>query len=68
MTSGSFAAEVVLVEPTGTETHVVRRHGGRDLMAVFRERHTFRPGEQVHLTPVGGMINLFDEASGDRLP
>jgi multiple sugar transport system ATP-binding protein len=37
------------------------------MMAVFRERHAFRPGDSVHLTPVAGMSHLFDEASGERL-
>jgi len=58
---------VVVVEPTGSETHVVLRHDGRDMMAVFRERHAFRPGDSVHLTPVAGKGHLFDEASGERL-
>src|SRR6476659_5390609 len=40
-----LAAEVVVVEPTGSETQVVARVGGQDLIAVFRERHTFEPGE-----------------------
>jgi multiple sugar transport system ATP-binding protein len=66
-TPGSIAAQVVVVEPTGSETHVVLRHAGRDMMAVFRERHAFRPGDSVHLTPVAGKGHLFDEASGERL-
>ncbi len=65
--TASIAADVVVVEPTGSETHVVLRHGGHDMMAVFRERHAFRPGHSVHLTPVAGKVHLFDAASGDRL-
>ena len=66
-TPGSIAAQVVVVEPTGSETHVVLRHDGHEMMAVFRERHAFRPGDSVHLTPVTGRAHLFDEASGERL-
>jgi multiple sugar transport system ATP-binding protein len=63
----TLAARVVVVEPTGSETHVVLRHGAHDLMAVFRERHAFRPGETVLLTPEPGLVHLFDGASGARL-
>ncbi len=42
--SGGFPAQVVVIEPTGSETHVVLRLGGREITAVFRERHAFTPG------------------------
>ncbi|MGL6209025.1 MAG: ABC transporter ATP-binding protein [Paracoccaceae bacterium] len=60
-------ATVVVVEPTGSETHVVVRIGGQDAVAVFRERHAFRPGEVIHLAPRPGLVHLFDEASGLRI-
>jgi multiple sugar transport system ATP-binding protein len=65
--AGGMPAQVVVVEPTGSETHVVLRIGARDLTAVFRERHAFTPGQQVHLTPQPGLIHLFDADSGERL-
>jgi multiple sugar transport system ATP-binding protein len=65
--TGGIPARVVVVEPTGSETHVVLRIGERDLTAVFRERHAFTPGQQVHLTPQPGLIHVFDGDSGDRL-
>jgi multiple sugar transport system ATP-binding protein len=65
--TGGIPAQVVVVEPTGSETHVVLRIGERDLTAVFRERHAFTPGQQVHLTPQPGLIHVFDGDSGDRL-
>ncbi len=49
--SGGFPAQVVVVEPTGSETHVVLRLGSRDITAVFRERHAFTPGQEVRLLP-----------------
>ena len=65
--AGGLQARVVVVEPTGSETHVVLRIAERDLTAVFRERHAFTPGQQVHLTPQPGLIHLFDSDSGERL-
>jgi multiple sugar transport system ATP-binding protein len=62
-----LAATVAVIEPTGSETHVVLRFCGRDLTAVFRERHAFQPGQTVHLQPRRDMAHLFDEASGDRI-
>ncbi len=60
-------ATVVVVEPTGSETHVVLRMAGHDAVAVFRERHAFKPGEVIHLAPRAGLVHLFDEGSGLRI-
>jgi multiple sugar transport system ATP-binding protein len=65
--AGGMPARVVVVEPTGSETHVVLRIGERDLTAVFRERHAFVPGQQVNLTPQPDLIHIFDADSGDRI-
>ena len=46
--------EVKVVEPTGSETMVFLRYGGRDVTAVFRERHAFKTGEMIHLQPDPG--------------
>jgi multiple sugar transport system ATP-binding protein len=62
-----FAARVAVVEPTGSETHVVLHLGARDIVAVFRDRHGFKPGESLTLSAVPGMIHLFDTGTGDRL-
>ena len=39
-------AEVQVVEPTGSELHVVAKLGGEDIIAVFRERHQIQAGRQ----------------------
>ena len=44
-------AEIVVVEPTGAETQVFAKVGGEQVVAVFRERHEFRPGDKVRLQP-----------------
>ena len=60
-------AEVVVVEPTGSETQVVARIGTQDIIAVFRDRHEVRPGERIHLRPRATASHLFDEETGRRL-
>jgi multiple sugar transport system ATP-binding protein len=60
-------AEVQVIEPTGSELQVVAKMGGEDIIAVFRERHQFKPGDKVRLKPDAQLVHLFDESSGTRL-
>jgi multiple sugar transport system ATP-binding protein len=60
-------AEVVLVEPTGSEIQVVARLAGSEVIAAFRERHPFRPGDKVRLRPEPRLAHLFDAGTGQRL-
>jgi len=60
-------AEVVVVEPTGSETQVVARADGREFVAVFRERHAFAPGARVRLRPRPDRAHLFDRSTGKRI-
>ncbi len=65
---GGMNAEVVVVEPTGPEVQVnARLSNGNEMVAVFRERHMFKPGERISLKPQPGLVHLFDGASGKRL-
>src|SRR6187399_3228795 len=57
-------AEVQVVEPTGSETQVVAKLGDSEIIAVFRERHQFKPGDKIRLKPDPRLIHLFDEQSG----
>ncbi len=50
-----------MVEPTGSETQVFAKLGGEQVVAVFRERHQFNPGDKVRLKPDPSLIHLFDE-------
>jgi multiple sugar transport system ATP-binding protein len=59
--------EVVVVEPTGSETLLALRAGGQDLTCVFRERVLPRPGETIRIKPNPELVHLFDAASGARL-
>ena len=63
-----IAASVAVVEPTGSETHVVLKAAGQDITAVFRERHAFAPGTPVHLAPDAAKVHLFDAETGNRIP
>jgi multiple sugar transport system ATP-binding protein len=65
-TSG-LAGTVSVVEPTGSETHVVLRVGARDVVGMFRDRVAFRPGDSLTFAPEAGKVHLFDRASGVRL-
>jgi multiple sugar transport system ATP-binding protein len=60
-------AEIVVVEPTGSETQVFAKLGGEEVVAVFRERHQFNPGDKVRLKPDPSLVHLFDETTGKRL-
>ena len=60
-------AKVVVVEPTGSEIQILAHIGNTQITALFRERHSFRPGEEIRLIPIPGNIHLFDGASGKRI-
>jgi multiple sugar transport system ATP-binding protein len=60
-------AEIIVVEPTGSETQVFAKLGGEEVVAVFRERHQFNPGDKIRLKPDQRVVHLFDEATGKRL-
>jgi multiple sugar transport system ATP-binding protein len=61
------AAEIVVVEPTGSETQVFAKLGGEQVVAVFRERHQFNPGDRIRLKPNPAAVHLFDEGTGKRI-
>jgi multiple sugar transport system ATP-binding protein len=62
-----FPAKVAVVEPTGSETMVVLRLGESEIVALFRERHSFAPGQTIHLRPRRDQAHLFDGATGNRI-
>jgi multiple sugar transport system ATP-binding protein len=60
-------AVIQVIEPTGSELQVVAKVGESEIIAVFRERHQFKPGDKIRLKPDPRLIHLFDEATGKRL-
>jgi multiple sugar transport system ATP-binding protein len=60
-------AEVVVVEPTGSETQIVARIGTQDIIAVLRDRTVVTPGDKIYLKPRMSAAHLFDKETGVRL-
>ncbi|MBZ9963131.1 sn-glycerol-3-phosphate ABC transporter ATP-binding protein UgpC [Mesorhizobium sp. B292B1B] len=60
-------AKISVVEPTGSETLVFLRFGDGEMVALFRERHDFKPGDTLKLRPRLDHIHLFDAETGRRL-
>jgi multiple sugar transport system ATP-binding protein len=65
--AGGFDGDVIVVEPTGSETQVFVRLGEQEIVGVFRERHEFKPGQRVRLKPRADKAHLFDPQSGQRI-
>jgi ABC-type sugar transport system ATPase subunit len=61
------AAYSSMVEPTGSETQVVAKIGSQELVCVFRERITARPGEMIGIAPDPALVHLFDGETGARI-
>ena len=64
---GGIATQVTVVEPTGADTFVSCRHGGKELAVVFRDRYDVAPGSTIHLQPDLARAHLFDAGTGRRL-
>jgi multiple sugar transport system ATP-binding protein len=60
-------AEIQVIEPTGSEIQVVAKLGDEEVIAVFRERHQFKPGDKIRLKPDPRFVHLFDAGTGQRL-
>jgi multiple sugar transport system ATP-binding protein len=60
-----WRGEVSLVEPTGADTQIFCKMAGNELTIVVRERHEFKPGTKIRLTPQ--LSFLFDPATGARI-
>ena len=63
--------EVVVVEPTGSETqvalHIGEKSKHQEIISVFRERLSAKPGEVIRISPMENATLLFDTASGQRI-
>jgi multiple sugar transport system ATP-binding protein len=61
------AAEVIIVEPTGSETQIVARVGSQELVCVFRDRFFPKPGETISIIPDPRFLHLFNSSNGERI-
>jgi len=59
--------EIVVVEPTGSETELVVRIGSAQMVVEARGRATVRPGDKVTFSVNPANVHLFDQKSGQRL-
>jgi multiple sugar transport system ATP-binding protein len=66
-TANSIPAKVVLVEPTGSETHVVSRFGADEVTAKFFPNTAPKLGDTVNLAVDTSRICLFDAVSEKAL-
>jgi multiple sugar transport system ATP-binding protein len=67
LSADGFPARIAVVEPTGSETLVFLRFGESEIVALFRDRHNFKPGDTLKLRPYADLVHLFDAQSGERL-
>jgi multiple sugar transport system ATP-binding protein len=58
---------VSLVEPTGSETHLIARAGATQIVAVLRDRIAIQEGDAVRLSLDTASAHFFDPQSGERL-
>ena len=61
------ASRVLVVETTGSETHLLVDAGGIKLTCVLRERVSVRPGDHVRLAADIAHLHLFRTDSGERI-
>ena len=59
--------EITVVEPTGSETHLIIRSDGRDFVSVMRERQAFSPGQKVSISADSAKLHLFAGDTGQRI-
>ncbi|MDG1117434.1 MAG: sn-glycerol-3-phosphate ABC transporter ATP-binding protein UgpC [Flavimaricola sp.] len=67
LTDGGLSATVAVIEPTGSETHIVLRAGGQDVTMLLRERQSFKVGEELTLSAAPEHLHLFDAETGKRI-
>jgi multiple sugar transport system ATP-binding protein len=60
-------AEVLVVEPTGSETHVAMTIAGQPVLGVFRDRITARPGDTVRIAIDPSRAHVFSRETGLRI-
>ena len=63
----AIPAEIKVIEPMGYETQVVLSLGGRQVVGLFRERISNKPGETIHVLPEIGKVCVFAKDTGHRI-
>ena len=65
--NGTIPAEVILVETTGAETHMLLGVDGHEFRVVIQGRKRARQGERVALTIAPEAVHVFDAGSERRI-
>ena len=60
-------ARILVIEPTGADTHVYCELCGTQICAVFGERLEFKSRETLWVKPKGEAVHVFDSATGKAL-
>ncbi|MGK9173491.1 sn-glycerol-3-phosphate ABC transporter ATP-binding protein UgpC [Yokenella regensburgei] len=63
----TIAAQVNVVEPTGSETQILLNIGHKKVTTLFHQRVKTEPGETLKIAPDARHAHLFDADSGVRL-
>lgn len=64
---GGLPVEIKVVEPMGSETHILGTVGGQKLVAVFRERLNVKSGEVLSIGFDPAKVHFFDADRGNRI-
>jgi multiple sugar transport system ATP-binding protein len=56
-----------VIEPTGSETHLVAKAGTDQLAVLLRERAAVKAGDAVRLAVDPADIHLFEAATSNRI-
>ncbi len=64
---GGVPAEVLVVEPTGSETHVTARLGEHEITIVSKDRLSIDPGQMISISFLTDRAHVFDTVSGRRI-
>ncbi|WP_104666752.1 ABC transporter ATP-binding protein [Ensifer adhaerens] len=60
-------SQVIIIEPTGSDTHLQLQTGQQSIVAAVRDRITVSPGQPIQLRYDAQKAHLFDPTSGNRL-
>jgi multiple sugar transport system ATP-binding protein len=64
ITDDGIPATVAVVEPTGSETHLVAKIGSTTATLLLRERIDLQPGQSIKVAPDLAKIHLFSPSGG----
>jgi multiple sugar transport system ATP-binding protein len=67
LTGKGLKAEIVVVEPLGSESQLFVKLGNQRIVVVTRERLKANPGQTITIMPDQSFVHLFDPETGQRM-